>query len=91
MESVRIQTVLRFSPELMERVKRNARKQKCSFNSYVEKVLDQATEQSFPSLPEDFNVSEEVLGLCIMKSSKPSAEALAVDPKLAYLWTKYGN
>ncbi|MBP5302296.1 MAG: toxin-antitoxin system HicB family antitoxin [Bacteroidales bacterium] len=91
MESVRIQTVLRLSPELMERVKRNARKQKCSFNSYVEQVLDQATEQSFPSLPEDFKVSEEVLGLCMMKSSKPSSEALAADPKLAYLWTKYGK
>ena len=76
---------------MMERVRRNARKQKRSFNSYIEQVLDEATAQPLPCIPEDFELSEEVLGLRIMKSGKPSSETLAADPRLAYLWTKYGE
>ena len=53
METTRIQTVLRLPPELMDRVKRGARKEKCSFNSYVERILDEATAESsaIPMLP----------------------------------------
>ena len=60
METARIQTVLRLPPELMERVKRSARKEKCSFNSYVERILDRAVGPVFPTLPPEFQVSKEI-------------------------------
>ena len=44
METARLQTVLRLPPELMERVKRVARKEKRSFNSYVEHILEMDAE-----------------------------------------------
>ena len=91
MESARIQTVLRLPPELMDRVRRNARKQKCSFNSYVERILDQATESHFPSIPDDFQVGAEIAGMGIFDFVEPSADDLSADPKLAYLWQKYGK
>lgn len=91
MESARIQTVLRLPPELMDRVRRNARKQKCSFNSYVEQILDKATEPQFPSIPDDFQVGAEVAGMGRFNYVEPSADELNADPKLAYLWQKYGK
>lgn len=93
METTRIQTVLRLPPELMERVKRSARKEKSSFNSYVERVLDQATAETsaFPALPPDFGISDEIRGLGKFELVAPSAEDLEADPKLAYLWEKYGR
>ena len=91
MESSRIQTVLRLQPELMARVKRNARREKRSFNSYIEQILDRATRLDEPVLPPDFAVSEEILGMRCGALTAPSAEQLAEDPKLAYLWVKYGK
>lgn len=93
METTRIQTVLRLPPELMERVKRSARKEKSSFNSYVERVLEQATASAsaFPTLPRGFKISDEVRSMGKFKLGTPTAEALEADPKLAYLWEKYGN
>ena len=44
-------------PELYERVKRNARREYRSFNSYVENVLDKATELEFPKIPDDYALS----------------------------------
>lgn len=92
-ETTRIQTVLRLPPELMERVKRSARKENSSFNSFVEQVLDRATADAsvFPTLPPGFDISDEVRDLGIFKLGRPTAEALEADPKLAYLWDKYGN
>lgn len=91
METTRIQTVLRLSPELMARVKRSARKENCSFNSYVERILDQATGQEFPILPPDFELSDDIRALGRFECKAPTAQVLEADPKLAYLWEKYGN
>ena len=91
MESARIQTVLRLPPELMDRVRRNARKQKCSFNSYVEQILDRATEPQFPNIPDDFQVGAEITGMGRFNYVEPSADKLNADHKLAYLWQKYGK
>lgn len=92
METTRIQTVLRLPPELMDRVKRSARKQKCSFNSYVERVLDQVTNPVLPVLPHDLTLSDEIANLrrftCV---EQPSSGMLEADPKLACLWNKYGT
>lgn len=91
METARIQTVLRLPPELMERVKRTARKQNCSFNSYVERILDQATCPVLPILSPDTKVSDDIRALRRFECKAPSAGALESDPKLAYLWEKYGT
>ena len=91
METTRIQTVLRLSPELMVRVKRKARRQNKSFNSYVEEILDRETTLAFPVLPPDYEVSEEIRDLACCTFAAPSEEELANDPKLAYLWEKYGR
>ena len=91
METARIQTVLRLRPEVMARVKRKARKMKCSFNSYIEQLLDKDTLTECPRLPKDFPISEEVRALHGLKLEEPSPAQLAQDPKLAYLWEKYGR
>lgn len=91
METLRIQTVLRLPPELMARVRRNARKQKRSFNSYVEHVLELATGPDFPVLPPKYEVSGEIRDLHRIAYKVPTAQELAGDPRLAYLWEKYGR
>ena len=91
METVqRVQTVLRLRPELMARVKRQARKENRSVNSFIERTLEKMTETEWPKLPSDFKVSEEIesMGRCI---KAPTQEMLQDDPKLAYLWERYGE
>lgn len=75
METTRIQTVLRLPPELMER------------------VLDQATAEStaFPALPPGFRITDEIRDLGQFELTTPAAEDLEADPKLSYLWEKYGR
>lgn len=41
--------------------------------------------------PPDLEVSKEIRELSRFKLSAPSEEDLANDPKLAYLWEKYGK
>lgn len=91
METARIQTVLRLSPELMARVKRKARRQNKSFNAYVEEILDRETALELPVLPPDFEISDEIRNLACCRLAAPSEEELAGNPKLAYLWEKYGR
>ena len=91
METTRVQTVLRLEPELLERVKRRARKEKKSLNRFIEQLLERETSLHFPTLPKDFTISDEILGLGQFHLEEPSAEELAADPKLAYLWEKYGK
>ena len=85
-----VQTTIRLSKELMARVKRNAEREHRSFNSYVEMVLDRATELKFPKMSPDFKISEEILSLRASSWKRPSQEELNADPKLAYLVKKYG-
>lgn len=86
----RVQTILRLPPDLMARVKRASKREKCSVNSFIEKTLDKATGLEFPKLPSDFKVSDEILNLGFT-IGEPSPEMLENDPKLAYLWNKYGR
>lgn len=90
METARIQTAFRFTPELLGRLKRQAQREHKSLNAYVENILDRETRLEWPKLPKDFKVSEEILRMngCI-KLEEPSEEELKNDPKLAYLWKKY--
>ena len=86
----RTQTVLRLPQELYARVKRQARRENRSFNSYVEHVLDKETEIVFPKLPPDFKVSDEIKSLRCSGFKRPPQEVIDADPKLAYLIEKYG-
>lgn len=45
----------------------------------------------FPKLPPDFKVSDEILRLAGFTIAEPTPEMLENDPKLAYLWEKYGK
>lgn len=86
----RVQTILRLRPDVMARVKRAAKREKRSVNSFIEDTLDRATGLEFPKLPPDFKVSDEILGLGFT-IAEPTPEMLENDPKLAYLWNKYGR
>ena len=75
----------------MERVKRHAKREHRSFNSFVENVLDRATEPVFPKLGPDFKVSDEIRSFQgSVKFKRPSQKEIDADPKLAYLVKKFG-
>ncbi|MBP5566739.1 MAG: toxin-antitoxin system HicB family antitoxin [Bacteroidales bacterium] len=86
----RVQVIVRLKPELMARVKRAARRENRSMNSFVERTLEKATGLEFPKLPKDFKVSDEILSLG-GTIAVPTQEMLDKDAKLAYLWGKYGG
>ena len=85
METTKVQTGLRFSPALISRLKRNARKSNKSFNKYVEDLLEKSTEPTLQVIKrEDFKLSPEILAL---GKTIPAftREEIDRDPKLAYL------
>jgi len=87
----KVLTTIRLSPELMERVKRHAKREHRSFNSFVENVLDRATEPVFPKLGPDFKVSDEIRSFQgSVQFKRPSQKEIDADPKLAYLVKKFG-
>ena len=86
-----IQTVIRLDPVVMSRVKRQAKREKVSFNGFVEKVLERATAPSFPKLPPDFKVSDDIRSMACFKMPEEPAELLEKDPKFAHLYEKYGK
>ncbi len=86
----RVQTILRLSPELMGRVKRAARRENRSVNSFIEHTLEKAIGPEFPKFPPDFKVSDKILALGGV-IAEPTKELLDADPKLSYLWEKYGR
>ncbi len=86
----RVQTILRLSPELMARVKRVAKRENRSVNSFLEHTIEKAVGLEFPKLPKDFKVSDEILALG-GTIAEPTQEMLDKDAKLAYLWRKYGR
>ena len=84
----RIQTAFRFTPELLERMKRTAKKRKVSLNQLVEQVMDWETRLELPSSPELHQISDEIQQLHCLNLKRPTEEEFAADPKLEYLWKK---
>lgn len=85
METVRVQTGLRFPPALIAKLKSRAKRSNKSFNRYVEDVLEKEVADEFPHLDrEDFVKDNEFLsfGKLIPDFSKEQLEA---DPKLAHI------
>ena len=87
----KIQTAFRFSPELLGKMKRKAKSKNLSLNAYAEELFDRDTRLDWPILPEDFNISDEIRSMHCIHFTEPTPEELAADPKLAYLWEKYGK
>ena len=59
----------------------------------MERVPEQATAEAsaFPALPPGFKISDEIRSLGQFELMTPAAADLEADPKLAYLWEKYGR
>ena len=89
--AVKTQTAFRFPPELLERMKRKARKRNLSLNAYAQDLFERDTRFDLPVLPADFKVSDEIRSMHCIHFTEPTPEELAADPKLAYLWEKYGK
>ena len=89
MQTERIQTAFRFTPELLTRIRHAARVENISVNHYVERTLDRATELVFPKLPSDVEIEDDILSLAVTSEFRPfTKEELDSDPKLAYLVEK---
>ena len=89
--TTRVQTAFRFTPELLARIRRAARKENLSVNQYVERTLDKATELVFPKLPQDLKIDDDIMAFAGKIHLRPfTKEELDADPKLAYLVEKNG-
>ena len=90
MVTVRESALIRLRPELMARLKRQAKAEHISFNAFVERMLDHAVEPEWPVLPPDFKVSDEILSFAIKDFKYPTKEELEADPRLAHIWEECG-
>ncbi len=83
-----IQTGIRMSPDLYNRLKRYAKRENRSLNNYVVTLLEAATRPQIPALKrEDYPIDEDILALG-GALSQPTEEELAADPRLAYILSK---
>ena len=88
MEKASVQTAFRFPPELVARIKREAKRNKKSVNAFVTEILDRRTKLEWPVLPKDYSATADELFTCQGQIPSPTEEMLKTDPKLAYLWNK---
>lgn len=83
-----IQTGIRMSQSLYERLKRNAKRENRSLNNYLVHLLDTATAPKIPRLKrDDYPIDNDLLQLGQVLA-EPSAEELENDPKLTYILNK---
>ena len=84
-EVTKIQTAFRFPPELLEKMKKMAKRNGQSLNAYVESLFERETRIKLPKLPKDYKVSEDILALrCTGHWVEPTREELEADPRLAH-------
>ena len=96
-----VQTAFRFTPDLVERLKRRARRERTSVNAYVEKVLEKdlgTDEDRYEALYREIakvklqkNPALKEYIEKLTGSVHFTEEELAQDPKLEYLVKKYGE
>jgi len=85
METVRVQTGLRFPPALIAKLKSRAKRSNKSFNRYVEDILEKEVADEFPRLNrEDFLKNNRFLSLGKTMGEIPG-EVIEKDPKLAHI------
>ncbi len=97
----RVQTAFRFDARLLERMKREAKKQNKTLNSFVEETMEEKVgrELEFPKLPKDFKASEEAKSFAIggqlpeRYRGLSAAEQADMDKEVLYeaLMEKYGE
>ena len=84
-EVTRIQTAFRFPPELLEKMKKKAKRSGQSLNAYAESLFERDTRIKLPRLPKDYTVSDDILALrCTGQWEEPTREELEADPRLAH-------
>ena len=77
-----IQTGIRLSPALYDRLKTRAKQEKRSLNNYITRVLEQSLEPSFPQLElQDFSIDEDLQSLGKVIGDLPE-EQVRQDPRL---------
>lgn len=85
METVRVQTGLRFRPALIEKLKNKAKRNNKSFNRYVEDLLEKDVADELPKLNrEDFLKDNTFIALGKTIRAIPQ-EMIDRDPKLAHI------
>ena len=85
--SARIQTAFRLDPDLLERLRRQAKLEHRTLNSYVELLLLKAVQPELPKVEVGYQISEETKRMCgfIPPITK---EQLQNDERLAYILGK---
>ncbi len=91
METVsRVQTVIRFREDVLNRARFKAKQQNMSLNAYLEEVVAEAVRPKIPKLPKDFKIDPGIeLFSGIIPA--PTKEQLEADDRLAYIWGKGGQ
>ena len=86
----RVQTAFRLEESLLRRLKKKAREQKKSLNSYVETLLmaDVRDEPEFPKVSLPVRHSPRVTSMLGILPAAFSEEELLEDDKLAYILSK---
>lgn len=94
----RTQIAFRFDDSLIARIKMTAREKHLSLNDFALQVFERATRLSFPTLPKDFTISDEIRSLACLHAdprylSTDPQEQIRLDKqaKLEYLLSKYGE
>ena len=70
----RTQIAFRFDDSLIARIKMTAREKHLSLNDFALQVFEKATRLSFPTLPKDFTISDEIRAI----------SCLRVDPNIRF-------
>lgn len=87
MPTARVQIVLRLPESLYARVKRQARREEKSVNSFIEDTLERAVELEFPKIPKSDKISDELMQFCGIIPPF-TQEQLDADPRLKYILEK---
>lgn len=88
MEAItRVQTVIRFREDVLNRARYKAKQQSMSLNAYLEHVVEEAVKPQIPKLPKDSKIIPAVERLSGIMPA-PTQEQLAADDRLAYIYNK---
>ena len=87
--TTRVQTAFRFEPDLLERMKREAKRRNVSLNKLVEDAMEQALRPNLPDFLSETPISDEIRQLHCLELIRPTEEEFAADPRLEYLWKKH--
>ncbi|MDI9551194.1 MAG: hypothetical protein GX125_07965 [Bacteroidales bacterium] len=83
----RVQTGLRLDRNIYKQLKANAKKNRQTFNKYVEEVLKNFLDDDFPRIPPDHPISPEILEMGKLMPHY-TEEELAQDDRLRYILSK---